>query len=69
MKPSLSKSYLHTDNRISLWDYLHVEDELKFCVQIRVVNLEKAMDKLFQIDVALTFQVHHVEQTLANYTR
>jgi hypothetical protein len=47
---------------------LHVEDKLKFGVEIRVINLEKAMHELLQVYVALTFQVHHFEQALADYT-
>ena len=45
---------------------LHIECELHFRVVVGVVDLEKAVDELFQIDVSTSVQVEHCEEALSN---
>ena len=47
---------------------LHIKGKLHLGVVIRVVNLEEAMNKFFQVDVAASIQVKDSEEALTNDT-
>jgi hypothetical protein len=39
--------------------YLHIKSQLELCVKIAVVNLKKAMNELLEVNISLSFEVHH----------
>lgn len=47
---------------------LHVESELKFRLSVRVVDLEKAVDELLEVNVSTVVEVEHSEEALTNDT-
>lgn len=48
---------------------LQIEGELELGVEVAVEYLEKAMYEFFQVNVALTLQVHHCKEALADDAR
>ena len=48
---------------------LHIESKLDFGLDIRVVDLEEAVNELFQVHVAVSVQVKYSEESLTNDAR
>lgn len=48
---------------------LHIESKLDFGLDIRVVDLEEAVNELFQVHVAVSVQVKYSEEPLTNDAR
>ena len=49
--------------------HLHVECKLEFCLSVRVVDLEEAVNKLSQVHIPARVQVKHSEKALTNDSR
>ena len=61
--------YVISGNVAILVEIVDVKCKLNFGLEIRVVNLEKSLYELFDVNVPVPIQIDDLEESLANNSR